>query len=230
MSTIGITSSGNTLTVNGKTARAVNSVSGSVSNNNLRINVNGVSSGDIPLPESKTSEIIALNNIYQSVIDIRLSDFTPAISGSGAQTIVGNVRRGYATHYICGTYYNSVVMCNSGEYDLRISDMSSLRYDLQDDLYVHISIPSFDINIEDGDYKMPIDSLYESLVDLDCIRRKVVSDFTDDECIFFTVNSRKASITSEVDMTLPGSKFLANDDYPAINIIEILADRIIKIE
>lgn len=38
--------------MNGKTANAVNSVSGSVSNNNLRINVNGVSSGDIPLPES----------------------------------------------------------------------------------------------------------------------------------------------------------------------------------
>lgn len=64
MSTIGITSSGNILTVNGKTARAVNSISGSVSNNNLRINVNGVSSGDIPLPDSTPKMIdVCLENL-----------------------------------------------------------------------------------------------------------------------------------------------------------------------
>lgn len=53
VSAIGITTSGNTATVNGKSANIVNSISGRVDeNNNLILNVNGVESGGIPLPES----------------------------------------------------------------------------------------------------------------------------------------------------------------------------------
>ena len=52
MSTIGIASSGNTLTVNGKTANAVNSVSGSVSGNTLNLDVNGVA-GQVTLPTNE---------------------------------------------------------------------------------------------------------------------------------------------------------------------------------
>ena len=55
ISTIGISSTGNILTVNGKSANAVNSVGGSVTDGNLKINVNGVESGDIPLPESDSA-------------------------------------------------------------------------------------------------------------------------------------------------------------------------------
>lgn len=52
VSGIGITTSGNTATVNGKNANIVNSISGRVDeNNNLIINVNGVESGGIPLPD-----------------------------------------------------------------------------------------------------------------------------------------------------------------------------------
>ena len=46
-----ITSSGNTMSINGTSATIVNSISGSVSNGNLKISVNGVESVDIPLPE-----------------------------------------------------------------------------------------------------------------------------------------------------------------------------------
>ena len=48
---IGVTSTGNQVTVNGTSASTVNSVSGSVTDGNLKISVNGVESGDIPLPE-----------------------------------------------------------------------------------------------------------------------------------------------------------------------------------
>ena len=58
MSTIGISSFGNILTVNGKSANAVNSVGGSVTDGNLKITVNGVESGDIPLPKSQDDPII----------------------------------------------------------------------------------------------------------------------------------------------------------------------------
>ena len=51
ISTIGITSSGNIASVNGKSAPIVNSISGAVTDGNLKITVNGVESGDIPLPE-----------------------------------------------------------------------------------------------------------------------------------------------------------------------------------
>ena len=51
VSAIGITTSGNKATVNGKSANIVNSISGRVDeNNNLILNVNGVESGGIPLP------------------------------------------------------------------------------------------------------------------------------------------------------------------------------------
>ena len=45
-----LTSSGNNMSINGTTAPIVNSISGSVSNGNLKISVNGVESVDIPLP------------------------------------------------------------------------------------------------------------------------------------------------------------------------------------
>ena len=49
---IGVTSEGNNVSVNGKTATIVKSVSGQVTDGNLKITVNGVESGDIPLPDS----------------------------------------------------------------------------------------------------------------------------------------------------------------------------------
>ena len=49
---IGITTAGNVATVNGKTANIINSVSGQVTDGNLKITINGVESGDIPLPKT----------------------------------------------------------------------------------------------------------------------------------------------------------------------------------
>ena len=59
-----ITSSGNTMSINGTSASIVNSISGSVSNGNLKISVNGIESVDIPLPEG--GEEIALINFKKN--------------------------------------------------------------------------------------------------------------------------------------------------------------------
>lgn len=50
-----LTSSGNTMSINGTNAPIVNSISGSVINGNLKISVNGIESVDIPLPESENT-------------------------------------------------------------------------------------------------------------------------------------------------------------------------------
>lgn len=57
VSAIGISTSGNVATVNGKTANIVNNVSGSVSGSNLTINVNGVASEAITLPNGGGTSI-----------------------------------------------------------------------------------------------------------------------------------------------------------------------------
>lgn len=63
VSAIGITSNGNTLTVNGKTANAINSVSGSIDeNNNLIITINGISGSGIPLPNNTANNYLFLFN------------------------------------------------------------------------------------------------------------------------------------------------------------------------
>lgn len=49
-----LSTSNNNMTLNGDSVQIVKTVSGTVSNGNLQITVNGVSSGDIPLPESVT--------------------------------------------------------------------------------------------------------------------------------------------------------------------------------
>lgn len=56
-----LTSSGNTMSINGTSAPIVNSISGSVSNGNLKISVNGIESVDIPLPKTSPIEINEYN-------------------------------------------------------------------------------------------------------------------------------------------------------------------------
>ena len=73
VSTIGITSSGNTLTVNGKTANAVNSVSGSVSEDILNIDVNGVA-GQVALPFSDIKENVYIAKNIRNSADLSVGD------------------------------------------------------------------------------------------------------------------------------------------------------------
>lgn len=62
VSGIGITTSGNTATVNGKNANIVNSISGRVDeNNNLIVNVNGINSSPIVLPSGSGVELEELD-------------------------------------------------------------------------------------------------------------------------------------------------------------------------
>ena len=67
---LALTSSGNTMSINGTSATIINSISGSVNNGNLKISVNGIESVDIPLPEVESgitipvtiSKNVSINN------------------------------------------------------------------------------------------------------------------------------------------------------------------------
>ena len=68
VSAIGISTSGNVATVNGKTANIINSIGGQVADGNLKINVNGKESANIVLPSNGTT-IELLNNSPSNTID-----------------------------------------------------------------------------------------------------------------------------------------------------------------
>lgn len=65
-----LTSSGNTMSINGTNAPIVNSISGSVSNGNLKITVNGITSADIPLPESGAIDIQCVYSGSYNIVGI----------------------------------------------------------------------------------------------------------------------------------------------------------------
>ena len=68
-----LTSSGNTMSINGTNAPIVNSISGSVNNGNLKISVNGIESVDIPLPKSGVSVINMINLTVNSTKSIKFT-------------------------------------------------------------------------------------------------------------------------------------------------------------
>lgn len=93
---IGVTSEGNNVSVNGKTATIVKSVSGQVTDGNLKITVNGVASSPITLPASGGKQIIDfdnrenfINNVLPVIEkgDILLIDEITINSDSGSQSI-----------------------------------------------------------------------------------------------------------------------------------------------
>lgn len=93
---IGISTSGNTATVNGKIASIVNSVSGSVSGSNLRVSVNGVQSANIALPGGEMNQkSIRIDNYSELSQNISDGDFVSFAAGSntyGAITLSGFVK------------------------------------------------------------------------------------------------------------------------------------------
>lgn len=71
-----LSSDNNNITLNGDSVQIVKSVSGTVSDGNLKITVNGVQSGDIPLPKSSSIEVnpitVELNdyNVYANTMSL----------------------------------------------------------------------------------------------------------------------------------------------------------------
>ena len=59
-----LTSSGNTMSINGTSANIINSISGQVTDGNLRITINGVESGDIPFDKDFIDEIDFTNENF----------------------------------------------------------------------------------------------------------------------------------------------------------------------
>ena len=135
-----LTSSGNTMSINGTTANIINSISGQVTYGNLKITVNGVESGDIPLPESGVKGVklkIGTRNISFSenvgqIISVQSLIMQPA---EGINTnIVSNV----------GAYYENM------KYTLNIPS-NFTAYEADGDVTSTIE-SCIDGVLEDGDY------------------------------------------------------------------------------
>ena len=78
---LALTSSGNTMSINGTSASIVNSISGEVVNGNLKLTINGVTGSDIPLPE--TGEIPV--EVYMDAVTIsRISVNEINLTGSAS--------------------------------------------------------------------------------------------------------------------------------------------------
>lgn len=155
VSAIGITTSGNKATVNGKSANIVNSISGRVDeNNNLILNVNGVESGGIPLPESVDVPIIEATPLITTQQIALTSTNTKSIKGTKISflSITGNI-----TNLLC----SNALLYKKDAKLLSISNISTISL-----RYIDGTTPELDSYIadklkdmEDGDYKIVISNL-----------------------------------------------------------------------
>ena len=62
-----LSTDGNNITLNGDSVAIVKTVSGQVTNGNLKITINGVQSGDIPLPESGLTVLMKQNTLSTTI-------------------------------------------------------------------------------------------------------------------------------------------------------------------
>lgn len=130
---IGVTSEGNNVTVNGSSATIVKSVSGQVTDGNLKITVNGVESGDIPLPD--TIKIIESDSNLLS-ISVQNIPVTPYIidTNNSTQSRVNVYDFGSGNVNSLGCYPNKYV--TSGSVDDIVKNVGD------DTIFVHFPVAS----------------------------------------------------------------------------------------
>ena len=179
ISTIGITSQDNTLTVNGKTANAVNSISGTVSNGNLKIAVNGVESGDIPLPENNTIyeadiDYIVLDDIIKEDIHLNI---TPLSSYKSyyyiSQTSNVQMSTVFGINYLfkaTGQYLTAL----DTDYEQFGNLISEVTADLNTLGDIHELITFMECGLDSGQYEIPISIWAEVYIDTSDVYRSVI--------------------------------------------------------
>ena len=234
---IGVTSEGNNVTVNGSNATIVKSVSGTVTDGKLKINVNGVESGDIPLPDSS---LPILNFFQGNIMSTLLIDsvnvtFEKAINELCIMAHTINVPPdGYGS----GTYAKHLLHYNGENYNVyspvNVSNRKNCIYGMDTGtIILNLAITSFTCYIEDGNYKVPIDTIgiSSSFNQSNSICRKTIyKDDYNNETISFTVSNKTATIIGGTSISIPLIKFGCNtNNMLAIKYIGILFDRIEKI-
>ena len=95
---IGVTSEGNNVSVNGKTATIVKSVSGQVTDGNLKITVNGVISQPIALPTSSSNPPTVYDSAssFLEILDELYTSHTPCIISA-----ITNNLKGWNCNFSC---------------------------------------------------------------------------------------------------------------------------------
>ena len=215
------------MTVNGKTANAVNSISGTVSNGNLKIAVNGVESGDIPLPESYP--IINLKEHSASEINISGTFTVSSIETTDIKVIdmleVSVARDGVTG----GTYFNSLVKNkDSISNSVFVSTDKYSKYEFTSRTIQLIPRPFVGIYLEDGTYKMPVDMLRLNLGTGLYMARKLNSNISDDEYLEFNIES--GAFTYIKPPIINSANYMTDSRISATIVsIIILYDRIIKV-
>ena len=232
MSTIGISSFGNILTVNGKSANAVNSVGGSVTDGNLKITVNGVESGDIPLPKS---ELPKFNIISGPSIEIKVAKISFASSDTiDNRSVVGGGMRNSGEVYngcgIAGFYAISMPINATGDFKgIPISgDTECTGYPGTIIANTSITDVDFSVNLEDGEYILYIDKL---MVRPSSIVGYRISDYAYDEentTLKATVSNKIMTIES-MSLNIDTTKFKTIKKNASFNSITLFYDRIKKV-
>ena len=213
--------------MNGKTANAVNSISGTVSNGNLKIAVNGVESGDIPLPDSELPIITMDEEINVLEIDITSTNIVNDNNAIGyeairhTRTTVDSYRAYISGEKSLSRIFNDwTTSITQISYIDTISSLQGVREDFT------ITLPSsFACGLSDGQYKMPIDSLSQAQ-GMSTIRKND-NEPSDSEFMLFTVSNHVATVTTKT-ITLPHDKFACQGNYTPTRLF-IIHDRILKI-
>ena len=154
----------NNITLNGDSVQIVKTVSGQVSNGNLKITVNGVESGDIPLPET-TQEIITFNENGSITINFEatISNITTEES-SGTFTHISSGNIGIYSSMEAKGIGKVVGKCISEDYSeikycsiSRIINTASFYKITSGTINIERIWGTLDnLNIEDGTYRLAV--------------------------------------------------------------------------
>ena len=188
---------------------------------------------DIPLPES-VPRILNVESAIETAI-VLMSPINFLRNTHTTDNLCINLSKctvsGYG--YIAGPYYNSILtnpsysMCTVGI----SSNQGYWNGAVHEDLTIELTQTSFNVPIEDGNYKMPIDYLCNNSGQGLICRRVLYKDTSENEEIFFTVDNGTATITLH-PMELDKSHFVCQ--YFALGSgtvtgFRIILDRIIQI-
>ena len=144
-----LSTDGNNMTLNGDSVQIVKSVSGQVTDGNLKITINGVQSGDIPLPES---ESVVIN----TEINVTPKSSWKASSNSGYDMI------GFSKIENCNLISNTISLKSNllyvPTYNIYKNRFTRVYYEGIDLSWTDDNL----INLDDGDY-----DIYYAIINVD---------------------------------------------------------------
>lgn len=212
-------------------------ISGQTIENTLQLNQQGGGRIDIPLPDM-SEKIITTANLTGSLTGIiNINDINVTITetihkkGISVDTIQSlpntTVKGAYGISYIKNITDNELPINVS----LINDDKYNLKYYITETIDIVITDTEFNLNIENGNYRMPIDLLYAIPIGGPYYYgayRDPTFDISDDEYVYFTVSGGRCTITS-TNCKLYGNKFRCTANPKTISGIIKIIDRIEKL-